>query len=107
MLLNILLWCLFGLVAGMVAHLIMPGKGPGRSFGLGLVFTTLLGIAGAVVGGYVSSQLFGWDVNGFNLPSFGIAVGGALLLLILYRVVMSFRSMWRSGWKTPASSLGW
>ena len=90
MLLNILLWCLFGLVAGMVAQLIMPGKDPGQSLSLrGFIITTLLGILGAVVGGYVSSQLFGWDVSGFNLASFGVAVAGALLLLILYRLARS------------------
>jgi uncharacterized membrane protein YeaQ/YmgE (transglycosylase-associated protein family) len=81
MLVNILVWCLFGLVAGAVAKFIMPGKDPG-----GIIVTILLGIAGAVVGGFLSSQLFGWDVTGFNLPSFGIAVAGALLVLILYRL---------------------
>ena len=81
MVVNILLWCLFGLIAGAVAKFIMPGKDPG-----GIIVTILLGIAGAVVGGFLGGQLFGWDVTGFNLPSFGIAVAGALLLLILYRV---------------------
>jgi uncharacterized membrane protein YeaQ/YmgE (transglycosylase-associated protein family) len=81
MLVNILLWCLFGLLAGAVAKFIMPGKDPG-----GIIVTILLGIAGAVVGGFLSSQLFNWDVTGFNLPSFGIAVAGALLVLILYRL---------------------
>ena len=81
MLVNILLWCLFGLIAGAVAKFIMPGKDPG-----GIIVTILLGIAGAVVGGFLSSQLFNWDVTGFNLPSFGIAVAGALLVLILYRL---------------------
>jgi uncharacterized membrane protein YeaQ/YmgE (transglycosylase-associated protein family) len=90
MLLNLLLWCLFGLVAGLVAQLIMPGKNPGQSYSLwGFIITTLLGIVGAVVGGYVSNVLFGWDVSGFNLASFGIAVAGAVLLLILYRLVRS------------------
>jgi uncharacterized membrane protein YeaQ/YmgE (transglycosylase-associated protein family) len=88
MILNVVLWCLFGLIAGAVAEFIMPGKDPGGSFDLkGFVITTLLGLAGAVVGGLVSSNLFGWDVNGFNLHSFLIAVAGALVLLILYRVV--------------------
>ena len=81
MLVNILLWCLFGLIAGAVARFIMPGKDTA-----GIIITIVLGIAGAVVGGFVSSQLFGWDVTGFNLPSFGIAVAGALLVLILYRL---------------------
>jgi uncharacterized membrane protein YeaQ/YmgE (transglycosylase-associated protein family) len=90
MLLNILLWCLFGLVAGMVAQFIMPGKDPGGSFSLrGFLITTLLGIAGAVVGGYLSSVLFNWDLNAFSLWGFVVAVAGALLLLILYRVVLS------------------
>ena len=81
MLVNILLWCLFGLIAGAVAKFIMPGKDPA-----GIIITIVLGIAGAVVGGFLSSQLFGWDVTGFNLPSFGIAIAGALLVLILYRL---------------------
>jgi uncharacterized membrane protein YeaQ/YmgE (transglycosylase-associated protein family) len=82
MVVNILLWCLFGLIAGAVAKFIMPGKDPG-----GIIVTILLGIVGAVVGGFLSSKLFDFDATaGFNLPSFGIAVAGALLLLILYRV---------------------
>jgi uncharacterized membrane protein YeaQ/YmgE (transglycosylase-associated protein family) len=81
MLVNILVWCLFGLIAGAVAKFIMPGKDPG-----GIIVTILLGIAGAVVGGFLSSKLFDWDVTGFNLPSFGIAIAGALLVLILYRL---------------------
>jgi uncharacterized membrane protein YeaQ/YmgE (transglycosylase-associated protein family) len=81
MVVNILLWCLFGLIAGAVAKFIMPGKDPG-----GILVTIVLGIVGAVVGGFVSSKLFDWDVTGFNLPSFGIAVAGALLVLIAYRL---------------------
>ena len=88
MVLNFLLWCLFGLIAGAVAQYIMPGKRPGESADAkGFLITTALGIVGAVIGGYLSSRLFGWDVTGFNLPSFGIAVAGALLLLILYRLL--------------------
>ena len=89
MLVNILVWCLFGLVAGAVAKFIMPGKDPGGTFNLrGFVITTLIGLGGAVVGGFISSNLFGLDVTGFNLTSFAIAIAGALLLLILYRVVV-------------------
>ena len=78
---GILSWILFGLVVGVIAKVLTPGRDPG-----GIIVTILLGIAGAVVGGFVSSQLFGWDVTGFNLPSFGIAVAGALLVLIVYRL---------------------
>ena len=78
---NILVWCVFGLIAGAVAKFVMPGKEPG-----GIIVTILLGIAGALVGGFLGSKLFNWDVTGFNLPSLGIAVGGALLLLILYHL---------------------
>ena len=81
MLVNILVWCLFGLVAGAVAKFIMPGKDPG-----GIILTILLGIAGAFLGGFLGSKLFGWELSGFNLPSLGIAIGGALLLLILYHL---------------------
>jgi uncharacterized membrane protein YeaQ/YmgE (transglycosylase-associated protein family) len=92
MLVNILLWCLFGLIAGAVAQVIMPGRDPGQSADpKGFLITILLGIAGAVVGGYVSSQLFNWDVTGFNLPSFGIAIAGALLMLFLYRLLTPTR----------------
>jgi uncharacterized membrane protein YeaQ/YmgE (transglycosylase-associated protein family) len=88
MILNVLVWCLFGLIAGGIAEFIMPGKDPGGTFNLrGFVITTLIGLGGALVGGFISSNLFGWDVTGFNLSSFVIAIAGALLLLILYRVV--------------------
>jgi uncharacterized membrane protein YeaQ/YmgE (transglycosylase-associated protein family) len=92
MLVNVLLWAVFGLVAGAIAQFIMPGKDPGSTSPRGILITILLGIAGAVVGGWLSSQLFGWDVTGFNLPSFAIAIIGAILLLIVYRMVMSART---------------
>ena len=66
----------------MVAKLIMPGKDPG-----GWIITILIGIAGAVLGGFIGSYLGFGGVDGFNLKSFGIAVGGALLLLFGYRVI--------------------
>jgi uncharacterized membrane protein YeaQ/YmgE (transglycosylase-associated protein family) len=88
MFVNVLLWCLFGLIAGAVAQYIMPGRSPGESATTqGFAITTALGIVGAVIGGYLSSLLFGWDVTGFNLPSFVIAILGALLLLFLYQMM--------------------
>jgi len=82
MILNFLVWCLFGLIAGAIAKFLMPGRDPA-----GFAITIVLGIVGAAVGGFLSSRLFGWDVTGFNVPSMVVAVGGALVLLLLYRVV--------------------
>jgi len=77
---GIVTWIIFGLLAGIIAKFIMPGKDPG-----GFVFTILIGIAGAIVGGFVGTLLGLGDVSGFNIGSFLIAVGGALLLLAGYR----------------------
>jgi uncharacterized membrane protein YeaQ/YmgE (transglycosylase-associated protein family) len=89
MVLNILLWSLFGLIAGAVAKFI--GGERERSDPKGIVLTIVLGIAGAVLGGFLSSQLFGWDISTFSIPGFAIAVGGALLLVFLYRLAMATR----------------
>lgn len=79
---GILSWILFGLIAGALAKLIMPGDDPG-----GCIITTLIGIAGALVGGYVGTLLGFGGISGFDLRSFLVAVGGALLLLVLYRMI--------------------
>lgn len=79
---GILLWVLFGLIAGVIAKFIMPGRGPG-----GIVVTIILGILGAVVGGFISTQLGFGDISGFDVRSMAIAVGGAVLLLLIYGMV--------------------
>lgn len=79
---GILLWVLFGLIAGAIAKFIMPGKDPG-----GIIVTIILGILGAVVGGFIGTQLGFGDITGFDLRSMALAVGGAVLLLVVYRVV--------------------
>ncbi|HBO43662.1 MAG TPA: GlsB/YeaQ/YmgE family stress response membrane protein, partial [Planctomycetaceae bacterium] len=71
-----------GLIVGVIAKLIMPGRDPG-----GIIITILLGIAGAFVGGFVGSYFGLGTVTGLNLGSILLAIGGAILLLILYRVV--------------------
>src|SRR5262249_6363781 len=89
MVVNVLVWCLFGLIAGAIAQFILPGKDPGGSGGLkGLVITILIGIVGAAIGGLLCQPLFGWDVTGFNVPSLVVAVIGAIVLLLVYRLVM-------------------
>ncbi|WP_373499417.1 GlsB/YeaQ/YmgE family stress response membrane protein [Desulfococcus sp.] len=73
-------WIVMGLIAGVVAKLLMPGKDPG-----GMIVTILIGIAGAFVGGFISSFLGFGSVSGFTLKSTAIAVGGAVLLLAVHR----------------------
>ncbi len=79
---GILTWIVLGGVVGAIAKLIMPGKDPG-----GIIVTILLGIAGAFVGGYISTLLGFGTVTGFNLISLVIAVAGSLVLLFLYRMI--------------------
>ncbi len=80
---GILSWIIMGLLVGIVAKLIMPGKDPG-----GCIVTVLLGIAGAFAGGFIGSLLGLGEITGFNFGSFLLATGGAILLLILYRMVI-------------------
>jgi uncharacterized membrane protein YeaQ/YmgE (transglycosylase-associated protein family) len=82
-------WIIFGLIAGGTAKLVMPGKDPG-----GCLATSLLGLAGALIGGSLGTYLFDWGrVTGFDPRSFGIAVLGAILLLLLYRLIRPKRSL--------------
>ena len=81
---SILGWILFGLVVGVVGKLLMPGRDPG-----GFVLTILLGIAGALIGGFVGQSL------GFYQPGepagFAMAVIGSIILLLLYRMFVGRR----------------
>ena len=78
--LHILWMCLIGLVAGALAKLIMPGRDPG-----GIIVTMLLGIAGSLVAGFLGRAL-GWYQAGQGAGLIGSVVG-AILLLIVYRVL--------------------
>jgi uncharacterized membrane protein YeaQ/YmgE (transglycosylase-associated protein family) len=80
--LGILSWIFMGLIVGVLAKWIMPGKDPG-----GIIITICLGISGAFVGGYIGSFLGIGSVSGFNIISFLLATGGAVLLLVLYRAI--------------------
>jgi uncharacterized membrane protein YeaQ/YmgE (transglycosylase-associated protein family) len=80
---GILSWIIMGLIVGVVAKLIMPGNDPG-----GFIVTILIGIAGALLGGWVGS-FFGWgEVTGFNMVSLLLAIGGSIILLLLYRLAV-------------------
>ena len=79
---GILAWIIMGLIVGVLAKFFMPGRDPG-----GILVTILLGIGGAFVGGYLGSILGLGTVTGFNLGSLLLATGGAILLLIVYRML--------------------
>ena len=81
---GILAWIVFGLLAGIIAKFIMPGPDAG-----GFILTIVLGIVGAVVGGFIGTQLGYGTVTGFDVRSMAIAVGGALVLLVGFRLIAS------------------
>ena len=84
----ILGWIIFGLIAGINAKAIMPGKDPGGS-----IVTILLGIAGSLVGGFIGERLLYGVGNGpGRIMSLVFAVIGAIVLLALYRLIRG-RSM--------------
>jgi uncharacterized membrane protein YeaQ/YmgE (transglycosylase-associated protein family) len=89
---GILGWVVLGLLAGAIAKLIMPGDDPG-----GIIVTMLLGIIGAVIGGFIGSRIFGIGLGSFwNLRTWIIAIIGSLILLGLYRLVAGRRrAVWR------------
>ena len=84
---GILGWIFFGLIVGVVAKLLMPGRDPG-----GFVITILLGIAGAVLGGFLGKTLgiYGPDSQGAGLI---MSVIGSIVLLLLYRMIAGRRTV--------------
>lgn len=79
---GIISWIILGLIVGALAKWIMPGKDPG-----GIIITIVIGIVGALIGGFLSSLVGLGTVTGLNLGSIIIALVGALILLWLYRMV--------------------
>ncbi|MGB8939244.1 MAG: GlsB/YeaQ/YmgE family stress response membrane protein [Streptomyces sp.] len=77
-------WIILGLLAGAIAKAVLPGRDPG-----GLVGTTLIGVAGAFVGGWLSARFLDRPVERqfFDLTTWGSAIAGALVLLIGYRIL--------------------
>ena len=78
---NFLSWILFGLVVGVLAKFLMPGKDPG-----GFIITVLLGIAGAVLGGWVTT-LIGMGQDGQS-AGWIMSIIGAMALLAIYRMAV-------------------
>lgn len=86
---SIIAWIVVGLVAGAIAKMLMPGDDPG-----GIIVTILLGIAGAVVGGFVAVALnISNGVDDFDIGTIILAVLGSMLLLFGYRMVTGQRSL--------------
>jgi uncharacterized membrane protein YeaQ/YmgE (transglycosylase-associated protein family) len=78
---GILSWIIFGVIAGALAKLLMPGSDPG-----GFFVTAIIGIAGAIVGGFIATQLGFGTVSGFDFRSFVVAIVGSMILLLGYRL---------------------
>ncbi|ECH2877536.1 GlsB/YeaQ/YmgE family stress response membrane protein [Salmonella enterica] len=80
---GIIAWIIFGLIAGVIARLLMPGRDGG-----GFILTCILGIVGAVVGGWLATMFgIGGSISGFNLHSFLVAVVGAIVVLVIFRLL--------------------
>ncbi|MCX5397571.1 GlsB/YeaQ/YmgE family stress response membrane protein [Streptomyces sp. NBC_00102] len=81
---SIIAWIILGLVAGVIAKVLLPGRDPG-----GIIITTLIGIAGAFVGGWLSAKFLDRPINDdfFDLATWVAAIAGSLVLLIVYRLL--------------------
>ncbi len=83
---GIISWIVLGAIAGFLANLVVGGRE-------GVIGTIILGIVGAVVGGYIAASVFHkGDVTGVNVESIVIAVLGAILVLFVWRAVKGSRS---------------
>ncbi|WP_447003792.1 GlsB/YeaQ/YmgE family stress response membrane protein [Saccharothrix isguenensis] len=85
---GILGWIFLGLIAGAIAKAIMPGRDPG-----GIIITMLLGIVGAIIGGFIGRAIFGTDIGTFfDLGTWLLAILGSLVVLGIYRMVTGNRA---------------
>jgi uncharacterized membrane protein YeaQ/YmgE (transglycosylase-associated protein family) len=85
---GIIAFIILGLLAGIIAKAIMPGRDPG-----GFIVTTLIGIAGALLGGFLAGAIFDADPldEFFDISSWLTAIVGAIILLVIYRLVVDRR----------------
>ncbi|WP_285489595.1 GlsB/YeaQ/YmgE family stress response membrane protein [Amycolatopsis taiwanensis] len=80
-------WIILGLIAGAIAKMLMPGKDPG-----GCIITMLLGVGGAFVGGWIGKTVFHRPLGTFfDLHTWGLAILGALVILVAYRLILGDR----------------
>jgi uncharacterized membrane protein YeaQ/YmgE (transglycosylase-associated protein family) len=84
---SIIAWIILGLVAGIIAKAVLPGRDPG-----GLIITTLVGVAGALLGGFIATALDLGRIRDFwDLETWLIAIGGAILVLVVWRALTGNR----------------
>ncbi|MGW1492690.1 putative membrane protein YeaQ/YmgE (transglycosylase-associated protein family) [Streptomyces sp. SLBN-118] len=81
---GIISWIILGLLAGAIAKILLPGRDPG-----GLIGTTLIGVAGAFIGGWISARYLDRPITNefYDGATWVAAIGGALVLLIVYRIL--------------------
>jgi uncharacterized membrane protein YeaQ/YmgE (transglycosylase-associated protein family) len=81
---GIISWIILGLLAGAIAKILLPGRDPG-----GLIGTTLIGVAGAFIGGWVSARYLDRPITNefYDGATWAAAIGGSLVLLIVYRIL--------------------
>ena len=84
---GIISWIFLGLIAGALAKFIMPGKDPS-----GCMVTAVIGIVGGMIGGYLGTFVGLGKIESFDLGGISIATMGAIVLLIIYRLVMKKKS---------------
>jgi uncharacterized membrane protein YeaQ/YmgE (transglycosylase-associated protein family) len=86
---GIIAFIILGLLAGIIAKAILPGDDPG-----GIIVTTLIGIAGALIGGFLAAALFGAHPldEFFDISTWLTAIIGSIVLLLIYRMVVGRRS---------------
>jgi len=85
---GIIAWILLGLIAGAIAKAILPGNDPG-----GIIVTTIIGILGAIIGGFLATALFGAHPldDFFDVSTWLTAINGAIVLLLVWRMVTGRR----------------
>ena len=86
---SIIAWLILGLIAGFIGSKIVNKSGEG------LILDIVLGIVGAIVGGYLFSILGAAPVTGFNLYSMFVAIVGAIIVLVVYHAIFGRRSLGR------------
>lgn len=82
-------WIVLGLIAGAIAKAIMPGRDPG-----GIFITLLLGVVGALLGGFLGSAIFGVGLREFwSIQTWLVAIIGSIIVLAIYRAVAGRRAV--------------